>query len=68
MEGLQLLKYTVKHGCSINFSAGSSWEEERAAIEMLMQIDSEVPKNLKAYQEFLACPWVQQDDSDVKST
>ena len=68
MKGLQLLKYTVKHGHSINFSAGSSWEEERVVIEMLMQIDSEVPENLKAYQEFLACPRVQQDDSDVKST
>ena len=68
IEDLQLLKYTVKHGHSINFSAGNSWEEERAAIEMLMQIDSKVPKNLKAYQEFLACPRVQQDDSDVEST
>ena len=68
IEDLQLLKYTVKHGHSINFSAGSSWEEERVAIEMLMQIDSKVPKNLKAYQEFLAHPWVQQDDSNVKST
>ena len=56
IEDLQLLKYTVKHGHSINFSAGSSWEEERVAIEMLMQIDSKVPKNLKAYQEFLAHP------------
>ena len=38
------------------------------AIEMLMQIDSEVPENLKAYHEFLAHPQVQQDDSDVEST
>ena len=68
VEGLQLLKYTVKHEYSINFQAGSSWEEERVAIEMLMQIDSEVPENLKAYHEFLAHPQVQKDDSDVEST
>ena len=25
-EGLQMLKYSVKQGCSINFTAGSSWK------------------------------------------
>ena len=59
MEGLQLLKYTVKHGRSINFTAGSSWEDERAAIEKLMQIDGDAPENLKAYQESLAHPQAQ---------
>ena len=67
MEALQMLKYLVKQGHSINFTVGSSWEDERAAIEKLMVIDGDVPENLKAYQEFLVHPRVQTDDSDIKT-
>ena len=67
MEGLQMLKYSVKQGRSINFTVGSSWEDERAAIEKLMEIDGDTPENLKAYQESLVCPRVQTNDSDVDS-
>ena len=68
MEGLQMLKYSVKQGRSINFTVGSSWEDERAAIEKLMVIDGDVPENLKAYQEFLVHPRVQTDDSDIENS
>ena len=50
MEGLQLLKYLVQHGCSISFMAKSSWDNKVAALETLMNIDSNAPENLKAYQ------------------
>lgn len=53
MEGLQLLKYSVKHGRSLNFTAGNSWDDERAAMEKLMEIDGDAPEDLKAFQEFL---------------
>ena len=56
MEGLQLLKYSVKHGRSLNFTAGDSWDEERAMMEKLMEIDGDAPENLKTFQEFLVCP------------
>ena len=56
MEGLQLLKYSVKHGRSLNFTAGDSWDEERVMMEKLMEIDGDAPKNLKTFQEFLVCP------------
>ena len=56
MEGLQLLKYSVKHGHSLNFTAGDSWDEERAMMEKLMEIDGDAPENLKTFQEFLVCP------------
>ena len=52
MEGLQLLKYSVKHGHSLNFTAGNSWDDERAVMEKLMEIDGDAP-DLKAFQEFL---------------
>ena len=55
MEGLQLLKYSVKHGCSLNFTAGNSWDDKRAAMEKLMEIDGDAPEDLKAFQEFLVC-------------
>ena len=46
MEGLQLLKYSVKHGHSLNFTAGNSWDDERAAMEKLMEIDGDAPEDL----------------------
>ena len=52
MEGLQLLKYSVKHGCSLSFTAGDSWDEERAMMEKLMEIDGDAPENLKTVMIF----------------
>ena len=37
MEGLQLLKYSVKHGHSLSFTAGCLWREEE--FEQFMMID-----------------------------
>ena len=53
MEALQLLKYSVKHGRSLNFTAGSSWREEEEELERVMMIDRDAPENLKAFQESL---------------
>ena len=39
MEGLQLFKYSVKHGCSTSFMAESSWNDEVAALEKLLKCD-----------------------------
>ena len=52
MEGLQLLKYSVKHGHSLSFTAGDSWDEERAMMEKLMEIDGDAPENLKTVMIF----------------
>lgn len=56
MEALQLLKYSVKHGRSISFTIGSSWQEEEEELEKLMAIDGDAPENLKAFQESLVRP------------
>ena len=53
MEGLQLLKYSVKHGRSLSFTAGCSWREEEEELERLMAIDGDAPENLKAFHESL---------------
>ena len=49
MEGLQMLKYSVKHGHSMNFPTGSSWDDEKPAMEKLITIEGNTPKNHKAY-------------------
>ena len=53
MEALQLLKYSVKHGRSLSFTAGCSWREEEEELERLMTIDENASENLKAFQESL---------------
>ena len=55
MEGLQLLKYLVKHGHSLSFTAGCSWREEEEELERLMVIDGDAPENLKAFHKSLVC-------------
>ena len=55
MEGLQLLKYSGKHGHSLSFTAGCSWREEEEELKRLMVIDGDAPGNLKAFHESLVC-------------
>ena len=64
MEGLQMLKYLVKQGCSINFTAGSSWKDDKVVMERLMGVDLDVPESLKAYQDYLVRPKVNPTDKD----
>ena len=64
IEALQMLKYSAKQGCSITFTAGSSWEDEEVAMEELMRIDADVPKSLRMYQDFLVCAKVKPTDDD----
>ena len=63
-----MLKYLVKEGHSLTFTARSSWEDEEAAMEKLMRIDDDAPKSLRTYQAFLVCPKVKvkpiDDDED----
>ena len=55
MEGLQLLKYLVKHGYSLSFTAGCLLREEEEELEKLMKIDGDAHENLKAFHESLLC-------------
>ena len=64
MEGLQMLKYSVKQGRSINFTAGSSWQDDEVEMERLMRIDADAPESLKAYQDFLVHPRIKPTDNN----
>ena len=66
MEALQLLKYSVKHGRSLSFTAGYSCREEEKELERLMMIDEDAPENLKAFQESLVCTKDQTTNNAVK--
>ena len=59
-----MLKYLVKQGHSINFTAGSSWQDDEAEMERLMWIDVDAPESLKAYQDFLVHPRIKPTDND----
>ena len=67
MEALQLLKYSVKHGRSLSFTAGCSWREEEEELERLMRIDEDAPENLKAFQESLVRTKDQTTNNAVKN-
>ncbi|KAF9537736.1 hypothetical protein CPC08DRAFT_644571 [Agrocybe pediades] len=49
MEMLQMLKFTMKSGRSLDFSAGSSREEVLSYVEAVMDAEIEVPEDLDAY-------------------
>ena len=53
MEALQLLKYSIKHGRSISFTVGCSWQEEQEELKRLMVMDGDAPENLKEFQDSL---------------
>ena len=53
IETFQLLKYSIKHGCSINFTVGCSWQKEQEELERLMVMDGDAPENLKEFQDSL---------------
>lgn len=53
MEALQLLKYSIKHGRGISFTAGCSWGEEEEELERLMAMDGDASENLKEFQDSL---------------
>ena len=62
-----MLKYSVKQGHSINFTAGSSWEDDEVAIEKLIVIDADAPESLRAYQDFLVHCKVKPTNNDEDS-
>ena len=56
MEALQMLKFSLKHDCELNFTAGTAREAELRELEDLDDIESDVPEDLTAFQHRLAHP------------
>ncbi|KAF7333764.1 HAT family dimerization domain-containing protein [Mycena venus] len=53
MEGLQMLKFSVKKGRGLNFTAGTSKEAELAALEAQMAAASVVPEDTTGFTSFI---------------
>jgi hypothetical protein len=44
MEALQLLKFSIRHGKGLDFTAGTTWEEVEE-LEHLDEVRHEVPED-----------------------
>jgi hypothetical protein len=53
MEGLRMLKFSVKKGRGLNLTAGTSKEEELAAMEAQMTATSVVPEDTTGLTSFI---------------
>jgi 8-oxo-dGTP pyrophosphatase MutT (NUDIX family) len=49
MEALQMLKFSLRIGRSLNFTAGTTKEEELEALEMEMREELGIPEDADAY-------------------
>lgn len=50
MEALQILKYSVKYGCLLDFMLHHSWKERMDELEVLIDDMVNVPHDYKDYQ------------------
>jgi hypothetical protein len=53
MEALQILKYSLRHKESLNFTAGLREEEEAIELERLNDTLNETSENLREFREAL---------------
>lgn len=53
MEALQMLKFTVKKGRGLNFTAGMSREEELRVLELYMDANNLVPEDVTGFSSFI---------------
>ncbi|KAJ7019121.1 hypothetical protein C8F04DRAFT_976126, partial [Mycena alexandri] len=53
MEALQMLKFAIKKGCGLHFTAGTSKEEEIARLEAEMDTMGLVPEDPASYSSFI---------------
>jgi len=65
MEALQMLKFSLKHNCELNFTAGTGRQAELQELEELDFLDSTVPEDLMAFQHRITLP---MEDNDTPGT
>lgn len=54
MKALQMLKFSLKHDCELDFTAEIARKAELKELEDLDDIESDVPEDLTAFQHRLA--------------
>lgn len=53
MEGLQMLKFSIKHGKQLDFTAGLGRKAELDMLERLDYLESHVPEDLTTFRHNL---------------
>jgi hypothetical protein len=64
MEALQMLKFSVKKGRGLNFTAGTSREEELEHLEVEMAEKDLIPEDATGFHAFIQSLLVKEYDSD----
>jgi hypothetical protein len=49
MEALQLLKFSIRNGVSLDFTSGLNYTDELEEMELGATLHSEIPENVNAY-------------------
>jgi hypothetical protein len=49
MEGLQLLKYSIRQGRGLNFTDGMDWGQELQELEMYGEMQKQVPDDITSF-------------------
>ncbi|PBK81200.1 hypothetical protein ARMGADRAFT_948532, partial [Armillaria gallica] len=52
-EALQMLKFSLKQGQFINFTAGTSKEDEIAVLEATLNAEDSILEDVEAYRDYL---------------
>jgi len=53
MEALQMLKYTINHGCGLDFTHGTSKEAELQALELSIHDEVSYSEDMNAFIQAL---------------
>jgi len=53
MEALQMLKYSVRNGHHLNFTAGTGWEAEVMEMDQHAGMLQQVPEDVHSFSETL---------------
>lgn len=53
MEALQMLKFSIKRGRGLNFTQGTTREEELAVLEAVMAESGLVPEDATGFQTYI---------------
>ncbi|KAJ7021761.1 hypothetical protein B0H16DRAFT_1330433 [Mycena metata] len=64
MEALQMLKFSIKKGRPLNFTAGTSREEEITRLESEMAEKDVVPEDVTGFSSFIQSLLDKGYDSD----
>ena len=49
MEALQILKYSLRYGCDLNFMEGLNWDDELTEMESSHRVHLHIPEDFDSF-------------------